>query len=139
MHLNKPSKVVLGIVTFLPFLMVVGAFLVGIYQVFSFVFADDPMMPMLLLSYLGYMLPYLFFFFLFYLGLGIFYLIHIAQNRSLDFEKKFLWIVILITLNGIAMPTYWYVHIWKNKMRGNFQSKPSFKQAYESRTESEEF
>ncbi len=72
-------------------------------------------MPMMFLSYLGHMIPYLFFFILIYLGLGIFYLVHIIQNKSLDSEKKFLWIAVLFVLNTITMPVYWLIHIWKDE------------------------
>lgn len=136
MRLNKPAKIVLGIITFLPVILVVGTILISIYQVFSFLFSDDPAMPMFLFPYLGYVLPYIFFFFLFYIGLGIFYFIHIAQNNSLDYEKKFLWIVVLIILNGIAMPVYWCIHIWNDKTS---EPKSSFDQIYESGTEPEKF
>lgn len=84
------------------------------------------MMPFLILSYLGYIAPYIFFFFLFYLGLGIFYLVHITQNELLDNEKKILWIVILIMLNGIVMPVYWYLYIWKERTFNHPQPNSSF-------------
>lgn len=135
MQLNKPSKIILGILTFLP--LIVGASLVvfGFLQLFSFIFSEDPIMPMMFLSYLGYIVPYLFFFFLIYLGMGIFYLVHIVRNKSLDSEKKFLWMVVLFVLNTFSMPVYWYMHVWRNKPT-DFESDPVF-DTYESGTQSE--
>lgn len=126
MHINKPSKIVLGIFTFLPLILWTGAMVFGILQLISLTFSEDPSMPMMFLSYLGYIIPYLFFFFLFYLGLGIFYLVHIVQSKSLDNEKKFLWIVILFILNAISMPVYWYLHIWKDEPPIDYKSDATF-------------
>ncbi len=137
MTLNKSSKIILGILTFLPLIVGVGSVIFGIVQMISLFLSEDPTMPMMFLSYLGHMIPYLFFFFLIYLGLGIFYLVHIIQNKSLDSEKKFLWIVVLFVLNTITMPVYWFVHIWKDEPSSDFQSDPIFDD-YESGTQSKE-
>lgn len=137
MRLNKSSKVILGILTFLPLIVGVGSVIFGIYQLMSLIFSEDPMMPMIFLSYLGYVIPYLFFFFLIYLGLGIFYLVHIIQNEILDGEKKFLWVLVLFFLNAIAMPVYWYIHIWKNNFSKDLESDPIFDDNYESGTQSQ--
>jgi hypothetical protein len=132
MQLSKSAKIVIGTFTFLPFMLLLGSFAFLAYQIISMLFAEKPMMPLLLLSYLGYVIPYLFAFFILYVGLGIFYLVHILQNHSIDTEKRILWIVVLITLNGISMPIYWYVHLWKKKSESN--TSRTLEQAYEPRT-----
>ncbi len=137
MTLSKSSKIILGILTFLPLIVGVGSVIFGIVQMISLFFSEDPTMPMLFLSYLVHIIPYLFFFFLIYLGLGIFYLVHIIQNKSLDSEKKFLWIVVLIVLNTITMPVYWFIYIWKDEPSSDFQSDSIFDD-YESGTQSKE-
>lgn len=119
MQFNKTANIILGILTFLPFLIVFGAILFAAYQILEIFFSEKPFMPIFLLSYLGYIIPYMFLYVLFYIGLGIFYLVHIIQNSSLDTEKKILWVVVLITLNGISMPFYWYVHLWNEKSPSN--------------------
>jgi hypothetical protein len=139
MKLNKPSKIVLGILTFLPLIFGITSFVIAIYQVMSLLFSEDPAMPLMLLSYLGYVIPYLFLFFLVYLGLGIFYIVHIVQNKLLDNEKRILWVIVLIAFNGIAMPIYWYVHIWKEHSSENSELNPGFDNPYESGIESQKF
>lgn len=134
MHLNKPAKIVLGILTLFPLLLATGTFLLVFYHFFSFIFLNDPGMPMQFFSYLAYILPYTLLFFLLYLGLTVFYLIHAVQNKDLDTEKRFLWITILLLLNGLSMPLYWYIHIWKEKESAHPQSKSSFHTEYEPRT-----
>lgn len=115
-HLNKPAKMVLGVLTILPLIIMIALVIFGFIQFLSFFSTENqnPMMPMMYLSYLGYAIPFLFFYSLFYLGLGIFYVIHMFQNPLLDTEKRMLWIVVLITLNGLSMPVYWYIHLWKS-------------------------
>lgn len=128
MELNKPATITLGILTIFPLLLATGTFLFGIYHIASFLFMDDPVMPMYFFTYLSYILPYTFLFFLLYLGLIIFYLVHTVQNKFLDTEKRFLWITVLLLLNGISMPVYWYMHIWKESKSDHAHSKSSFQQ-----------
>lgn len=138
MQLNKPAKITLGVLTVFPLLLASGTFLFGIYHIASFFFTGDPDMPMYFFSYLAYVLPYTFLVLLLYLGLVVFYLIHIFQNNFIDREKRFLWISILFLLNGIAMPAYWYIHIWNEKKPAHNHSK-SYSREYESGAESREF
>lgn len=114
MSLNKPAKIILGVLTFIPLLVVLGSFIFVMYEIITVLLSEEPFMPLLLMTYLSYVIPYMFTYFIFYLGLGIFYLVHIIQNVSLDTEKRILWIVVLVILSWIAMPIYWIIHIWKN-------------------------
>lgn len=139
MELNKPAKIVLGVLTLFPLLLAAGTFLFVLYHFVSFLFLNDPNMPMQFFSYLAYILPYTFLFFLLYLGLVIFYLIHTVQNQHLDTEKRFLWITVLLFLNGISMPLYWYIHVWKEKESAHPHSKSSFTTGYESGTKPRQF
>ncbi len=98
------------------------------------IFAQEPEMPMKSFSYLGYLLPYIFPAVVLSLGLFIFYIVHIIQNRSLDTEKRMLWIVITFITYAVATPIYWYIHIWKNKSRNEINSDPLADTAHEPRT-----
>lgn len=139
MNLNKPAKIILGIFTFLPLILGIGTFAFGISQFISMTFSQDPQLPLMFLSYLSYILPYLFLFFLVYLGLGIFYLVHMIQNPTLDSEKRILWIVVLITLHTFSMPAYWYAHIWKENESETSELNPDLDYPYESGTEPQKF
>ena len=129
MSLNKPAKIIIGVLTFIPLLVVMGSFIFVIYEIMTVLLSEEPFMPLLLMTYLSYVIPYLFFYFIFYLGLGIFYLVHIIQNVSLDSEKRFLWIVVLVILSWIAMSIYWIIHIWQNDNQP--KSDPLIKQTHE--------
>ena len=129
MSLNKPAKIIIGVLTFIPLLVVLGSFIFVIYEIMTVLASEEPFMPLLLMTYLSYVIPYMFIYFIFYLGLGIFYLVHIIQNISLDTEKRFLWIVVLVILSWITMPIYWIVHIWKDD--NQLKSDQLLKQTHE--------
>lgn len=139
MTLNKPAKIVLGIFTFLPLIFGIGSFIFAVHQIVSIVFSEDPAMPFMLLSYLSHVVPYLFILFPLYLGLGIFYLVHIIRNNYFDSEKRILWIIVLFILHAFAMPVYWYAHIWKEQTSKQPELKSDFDDPYESGTESPKF
>jgi len=114
MDLNKSSKIILGILTFLPLLFVISFLGFIIINFFSMFFSQEPVMPLMLFSYLSYILPYVFPIILLSMGLFVFYIIHIVQNALLDTEKRILWVVVMFLAYGVAIPTYWYIHIWKD-------------------------
>lgn len=137
--MNKPAKIVLGIFTFLPFLIILSTVSFGIYQIVEIYTSEEPFMPLLYLSYLGYVIPFLFFYSLFYIGLGIFYIVNIIQSNYFDTEKKILWTVVIIALNGFSMPAYWYFHIWKDYKRQHSELNPALEVSHESGTQPEKF
>ena len=114
MKLNKPTKIVLGILTYLPILAAISIIGFVIFNFLSMFFNQEPAMPLMYLSYLSYIIPYFFPIIFLSMGLYIFYLVHIIRNQYFDNEKRILWIVVLFVLGGITMPIYWYIHIWKN-------------------------
>jgi hypothetical protein len=136
--MNKTGKIITGILTFLP--LFVAIFMMGfaIYQILSIFTSEDPFMSMMAMSYLEYVFPLMIFFLLFYVGLEIFYIVQIVQNNLLDTEKKLLWIAVIITINAISMPLYWYFHIWKRPKPG-IEHHPAIESNYESGTEPQKF
>ena len=137
--MNKTAKIFLGILTFLPLLLFGGLLSFGIYQFIEIATSGEPFMPLLFLSYLSYALPFLFFYSIFYIGLAIFYVYHVLTNPILDTEKKSLWAVILIVLNGISMPAYWYIHIWKGRSLAQTHTNPAADYSHDAGTEPRKF
>ncbi|HET6527907.1 MAG TPA: hypothetical protein VFG39_04075, partial [Balneolaceae bacterium] len=90
--MNKPVKILLGVFTFLPLIIVIVGVLLLIYEILTIVFSPEPVNPFLFLQYVAYVLPVLLIYSAFYLLLGIFYLVHLLQNNRMDNEKKILWI-----------------------------------------------
>lgn len=123
--MSKSFKIALGILTFIPFVTTLGLLGFGGYQAVEIFITSDPLIPMLLLSYLRYISSFIIFNSFLYLGLGIFYTNNILKNGRFDTEKKILWIIVLTLLNGISMPVYWYLHIWNSKSIENPELNPS--------------
>ena len=46
-------------------------------------------------------------------GLLIFYVVNVFRNALIESDKKVLWLIVIFFGNIIAMPVYWYIHIWK--------------------------
>ncbi|MEL7832538.1 hypothetical protein [Fodinibius sp. Rm-B-1B1-1] len=136
MNLNKPGKIILGILTFLPLLFAVSILGLIIFNFFSMFFTQEPAMPLMYFSYLGYILPYIFPAILLSLGLFVFYIVHLVQNSSLDTEKRILWSVVMFLVFGVATPIYWYFHIWKKDSKNDVQFTPSADKNHEPRTNS---
>jgi hypothetical protein len=115
MNLNHVQKIVLGIFTFLPFLL----FPIFLWQLFhtigSTLFLDsheaDPgefVLPVLsfifpiILSAIGA------------LALTIFYIVHVVLNKNLEPSEQILWILLFIFFGILAFPAYWIIRIWNN-------------------------
>jgi hypothetical protein len=139
MNLNKSAKIVLGILTFLPLLFLISTLGFFVFNFFSVFFSQEPEMPMMLFSYLSYVLPYLFLIILLALGLFVFYIVHIIRNASLDTEKRILWIVVVFFAYGVALPIYWYIHIWKNNAAKATNTDQITGDYYEPGAQSQEF
>lgn len=136
--MKKSAKIIIGILTFLPFIIAISLVGFTFYQILSILTSEDPFMSMMAMSYLGYVFPLMIFFFLFYVGLGIFYIVQVVQNNLLDTEKKLLWVAVIIILNAITMPLYWYFHIWKEP-KPEINHHPAIEGSYESRTGPQKF
>jgi hypothetical protein len=126
MHLSTTQKVVLGIFTILPLVLLPFIF----FQVFHTIFFSlnehidlesvdsesqkefffmmiQIMIPAMILSLLS-------------LGLLIFYLIHAAKNNSLNTNERLIWILIFVFAGIIGFPIYWYMQIWKTPAATNY-------------------
>lgn len=47
------------------------------------------------------------------IALLVYYIHHLFKTDAIPQDKKALWAVVLFMGNVIAMPVYWYLHIWK--------------------------
>lgn len=139
MDLNKTSKIILGVLTFIPLLFAISFLIFIVINFFSVFFSQEPAMPMMLFSYLGHIIPYVFPVVLLSLGLFVFYIVHIVQNPVIDTEKRILWIVVVFFAYGVALPTYWFIHIWKNKPAKDKKADELIDEYNESGTQSGKF
>jgi hypothetical protein len=75
---------------------------------------DDPRNVMLFFNeHLLAVMIFNLFFTLFFGAVHIIYIILAARNPNLE-AMRVTWIVALVILGALAMPFYWYYHIWRD-------------------------
>ena len=106
--MSKAKKIVLGICTIWP---IVYMFLANL-----FVFSMMPTFnssPNQILPALHLLFPIHFLTIILIIVLLFIYIKDVFKSRRIAQDKKALWAVALFFGNMIAMPIYWYLHIWK--------------------------
>ena len=100
------TKTVMGILTILP-----GIYCLGFVVFISTVFVSpwDPPLE----SFIGLFAFHLSAMIL-VLGLLVFYLRHVFSNSALSSEQKMLWAIVLLLGHVVAMPIYWFNHIYRS-------------------------
>jgi hypothetical protein len=116
--MSKSGKIITGILSFLPLLFLTGYFILF----FSFFLQiinigqngkmGDP--EIFMTQFIG-MFAMLFLVGILTLGLLIYFIIHINNNKKLDSNEKLTWILIIIFVGMIGKPVYWYMKIWKEE------------------------
>jgi hypothetical protein len=54
------------------------------------------------------------------IGLLIFYIVHLFKAPSIPSDKRALWGIALFMGAPIAMPIYFFTHVWPEKQRDSF-------------------
>lgn len=118
--MSNSSKIILGIISLLPIIFIAAYFIWFI----SF-FADmmntaghrqnnpDSMPPYFIKNIL-WMMMLVGLSMLISVGLMIYYIIHVVNNKSIDSNERIVWILVFIFINIIGYPVYWYMRIWKD-------------------------
>ena len=112
--MSRSGKFLLGILTFLPFILFaiyIAFFITMFFDIVRYQHAeDDPAFffanfyPVLVVGILMGLTS---------LGLLIYYLIHAINNKQLDSSERLVWILVFIFAGMIGFPIYWYMRIWK--------------------------
>ncbi|MFA4852098.1 MAG: hypothetical protein WC924_03160 [Candidatus Gracilibacteria bacterium] len=107
--MSKTKKIILGIATLWPIIYMFIFFSL----VFSFItnVANPEVM-------FGYLFGAHLFTMLLIVILLIIYIRDVFKNDMVLETRKTLWTILLIFGNMIAMPIYWYLHIWKKPTKG---------------------
>ena len=118
--MSKTAKIILGIITILPFIFftIYLSFVIRFIQDVIIYHRSTPedvffqMMPALL--YVGLLA-------IVKVGLLIFYIVHAINNQRLDSTERIVWILIFIFAGLIGYPIYWWMRIWKDSSMDNKQ------------------
>lgn len=114
-NMSKQLKIYLGIVTIFPIVFII-IYTIYFFGMFASVFRESMQHsgpPTFLLGNMGEMLIWMALTIVTTLGLLIYYMVHIMNNRQLDSTERLIWILIILLANVVGYPVYWYLKIWK--------------------------
>ena len=94
------TKVILLMLTLLPFLGSLLVFLIAGLHIQINVFIVAILMATTILAWPGML---------------IFYLINVFRNTTVVQNQKVLWAVLFFFGGILVFPVYWYLHIWRDK------------------------
>ncbi len=114
MEFNKTQKIILGIFTFLPFVL----FPIIFFEIFKFIVdivalneRGDPEASDILAAVFSFIVPVILTSLL-CLALLIFYVVHAVANKKLETAEQLLWVLLFVFFGIIAFPVYWIIRIW---------------------------
>jgi hypothetical protein len=124
MKLSQGQKIVLGILTILPFLIFPYVF----FQIFGFVAetvrathgGGEPDPTDIMTGIASFIAPILFGSLL-SLALLVFYIIHAVNTKTIDTTERVVWIVVFLLFGIIAFPVYWILRVWPEENKSTAQ------------------
>jgi NADH:ubiquinone oxidoreductase subunit 5 (subunit L)/multisubunit Na+/H+ antiporter MnhA subunit len=117
--MKKSNKVILGIITVLPIIFMALYFIFFIQMFFSAVqqpysTEDNNFGPETALKNMIPLFIMLIVMALTALGLLIYYIMHVVNNKNLESNERLIWILVFVFAGMVGFPIYWYMRIWKN-------------------------
>lgn len=117
--MTKSSKILVGIFSILPIILLV------VYMIFAFrMFFSVMQYPMEMQDanysssiFLKGMIPAIIvalIMSLASLGMLIYFIVHVINNKALDGNERLIWILVFIFAGMVGFPIYWYMRIWKS-------------------------
>jgi hypothetical protein len=114
--MSRSSKLFIGILSFLPIVLVFVMFFMVLRLIPNFIeWGDhnDPE-PQEVFSVFGPMFIVGFGMAILSLGLLIFFIMHLLRHKALDSTERVIWILVFLFAGIIGYPIYWYMRIWKD-------------------------
>jgi 4-amino-4-deoxy-L-arabinose transferase-like glycosyltransferase len=119
--MSRNKKIILGILTFLPYLSVFGFFFLFIFGILGIAAIDESALrndesgnpSIIFLSGLGILLFLFFTMSLLSIVMLIYYIIHAITDKESNDTQKLLWILALFFSGGIGTMIYWFMRIWR--------------------------
>ncbi|MDG2247221.1 MAG: PLDc N-terminal domain-containing protein, partial [Flavobacteriales bacterium] len=115
--MTRTAKIFLGIITLLPYVLLVLyvlSFFQGVINISSQAPTEDASPSVFLLS-MGLSAVTLLLFVLLSIGLFIFYIVDVLNNKRLDKNQRLIWIFVLITTSHLGNLIYWFFQIWREE------------------------
>lgn len=104
----------LGILSMLPLLLLLG-YMVAFFSFFITIFKhaqQEDILPEMVLAHIGWIAGIGILLGLSMLGLLIYFIIHVINNKWVDGTERIVWVLVFIFAGMIGFPVYWYMRIW---------------------------
>ena len=128
--MSRSGKIILGVLSFLPFVFLLGYFVwfIGLFVAMLGVAgnANPAEMPHYFLGNMVWMIILVVLMAIFSFGLLIYYIVHVVNNKAIDSNERLVWILVFIFANMIGFPIYWYMRIWRNTPERNIPVTDGF-------------
>jgi TM2 domain-containing membrane protein YozV len=117
-YMSKSGKVFLGILSFLPFILLIVYLLLFFGMFYNIIIQGDRFdqheLPPAFAGNIILIVVFAILLGLTSLGLKIFYIIHAVNNKYVESNERIVWILVFIFAGMIGFPIYWYMRIWKD-------------------------
>ena len=115
--MSRSSKLFIGLLSFLPIILLVVLFFMMFTLFPTFMEWDkyEPE-PQEVFSAFGPMFILGFGMALLSLGLLIFFIMHLLRNKAMDSTERIIWILVFLFAGIVGYPIYWYMRVWKNEI-----------------------
>ena len=112
--MSKNKKILIGILSVLPLILMAVYFITIIgffFPLFRGEFPDNP--PDFMSGKMTGMFVMIGLMTITSLAMFIYFIIHVANNKTLNRTEQLVWILIIVFATVIGYPIYWYLKIWK--------------------------
>ena len=115
--MSRSSKILIGILSFLPILLLIGLFGSMFFQ-FTHIMRWEEQEPEAreVFSVFGPFFIIGMLLFIFSIGLLIFFIIQLVRNKKMEGTERAIWILAFLLGGIISYPIFWYMKIWRDDL-----------------------
>ncbi|MEP6750876.1 MAG: hypothetical protein ABJB86_24290 [Bacteroidota bacterium] len=113
--MSKSRRFLLGILSMLPLLLFLG-YMIIFFSFFITIFKHaqpEDILTEMILAHIGWIIGIALLMAFSMLGLLIYFIIHVINNKLVDGTEQIVWVLVFIFAGMIGFPVYWYMRIWK--------------------------
>lgn len=116
--MTKGSKLILGLLSFLPFIMmcIIIAMVFSLFPLLVEWSDHEPDASEVFTTFSPIFIAGLVMAFA-SLGLLVIFIIHLANNKKIETGEKLIWILVFLFVSIIGYPIYWWLRIWNEEMK----------------------
>ena len=113
--MSRSSKLFLGILSFLPIILLAVLFMMVIWLIPTFTEWDryDPT-PHEVFSSFGPIFVLGFGMGILSIGLLVFFIMHLVRHKGMDSTERIIWVLVFLFAGIVGYPIYWYMRIWND-------------------------